>query len=129
MTAVLLDTHAWVWAFRDSALLSETARSAIATADAVHVSPVSVLEIAQKVRLGKWAEMEPFVDELPATLRNQGVIVSSLTPEIALHAGLRDWDHRDPFDRLLASTAEVMGLAFVTRDPAFAALPGLRVLW
>ena len=30
-------------------------------ADSVLVSPITFFEIAQKVRLGKWPEMEPFV--------------------------------------------------------------------
>ncbi len=53
MRAVLLDTHAWAWSL---------------AADTVMVSPISFFEIAQKVRLGQWPQMAPFVDELPARL-------------------------------------------------------------
>jgi PIN domain nuclease of toxin-antitoxin system len=37
-------------------------------ADIVLVSPITFFEVAQKVRLGKWPEMEPFVSQLPALL-------------------------------------------------------------
>ena len=129
MTAVLLDTHAWVWSITGDPLLSAPARSAIEAASIVYVSPISFFEIGQKVRLGKWPEMAPFASELGDVLRDQGGIAAPFTPEICLHASLRDWEHRDPFDRLLASSAELLGVPFVTKDPAFAGLQALRCVW
>ena len=129
MTAVLLDTHAWVWSLTDPGLLSLTARSAIDTADAVHVSPISFFEIGHKVRLGKWPEMEPHITGLPEILRQQGGLQAALTAEICLRAGVAEWPHRDPFDRLLAATAEMTGFPLVTRDAAFDALASVRCIW
>ena len=57
-------------------------------ADRVLVSPISFFEIAQKVRLGKWPEMELFVETLPTILEEQGGIVAGLDPEICLRAGI-----------------------------------------
>lgn len=125
---MLLDTHAIAWALRDDPALSEGARRAIAGADAVLVSPISLYEIGQKVRLGSWPEMAPHVETLPERLAEDGALVAPLTPQIALHASLMDWDHRDPFDRLLAATAESTATAFVSRDIAFDARP-LRRVW
>lgn len=105
MSAVLLDTHAWVWSFAEDGLLSDAARNAIESAEAVYVSPISFFEIGQKVRIGKWPEMEAMVDELPAILVEQGGITAPFTPQICLRASLWDWAHRDPFDRLIAATA------------------------
>lgn len=65
MTAVLLDTHAWVWSLDADDRLSAPARTAIAAADSVFVSPITFFEIAQKVRIGKWPEMERFVADCP----------------------------------------------------------------
>jgi PIN domain nuclease of toxin-antitoxin system len=129
VSAVLLDTHAWAWALGDASLLSDRARDAIATAQAVYVSPISFFEIGQKVRLGKWPEMAPHAANLPAILIQQGGIAAPFTPEICIHASLRDWDHRDPFDRMLASSAEILDLTLISKDPVFAELPGLRCLW
>ena len=40
-----------------------------------------------------------------------------------------DWAHRDPFDRVIATTAMVEGLLLVTDDDAFSLLDGIRTLW
>ena len=123
----LLDTHAFAWVLLDHPALSDDARRTIARADAVRVSPVSFYEIRQKVRLGRWPEMAPFVAELPDLLAQAGLLAAALTPAIALRASLLDWEHRDPFDRLIAATAEVTGVRLVSRDAAFDGLPQPRV--
>lgn len=40
-----------------------------------------------------------------------------------------DWDHQDPFDRVLAAQAMTESLTLVTKDRAFGILAGLRTLW
>jgi len=125
---VLLDTHAVAWAIRDDPALSEGARRAIAKADAVLISPASFHEIGQKVRVGRWPEMAPHVETLPERLARDGALVAPLTPAIALRASLMDWRHRDPFDRLIAATAEITGAQLVSRDAVFDGLP-IRRVW
>lgn len=129
MTQVLLDTHAWVWSFAEEGQLTQTALDMIAAADAVFVSPISFFEVGQKVRLGKWPEMEKFVERLPDILHEQGGIPASLTPEICLHASMRNWAHRDPFDRFLASTAQISKLTLVSKDKAFDELNEITRIW
>lgn len=119
MSAVLLDTHAWTWSLIDDARLSKAARAAIERATSVLVSPISFFEIAQKIRLGKWPEMAPFADRLPGLLAAQGGLAAPFDAEICLEAGLMAWDHRDPFDRLLAATARRHSLPLVSADSAF----------
>lgn len=119
MTAILLDTHAWAWSLSGDDRLSKPALAAIATADTVQVSPISFFEIAQKVRLGKWAEMEPFVERLPEILSEQGGMVAGFDPEVCVRAGIMDWPHPDPFDRLLAATALRYHLPLVSADTVF----------
>ncbi|TWB22023.1 PIN domain nuclease of toxin-antitoxin system [Nitrospirillum amazonense] len=89
------------------------------TAGAVLVSPITFFEIAQKVRLGTWPEMEPFVTQLPALLEQQGGLVATLEPAISITAGTMDWSHRDPFDRLLAATALHHNLPLVSANTMF----------
>lgn len=119
MTAVLLDTQAWAWSLMGDGRLSQRAQSAIEGADTVLVSPITFFEIAQKVRLGKWPEMEPFVDRLPALLDEQGGSVAGFDPAICIVAGRMDWAHRDPFDRMLAATAMLLNLPLVSADAVF----------
>lgn len=119
MTAFLLDTHAWVWSLAAERRLSPGAREAIERAEAVFVSPITFYEITRKVRLGKWPAMEPHVAGLPALLEKQGAATAPLDATVCTLAGTMEWDHRDPFDRLLAATALHYGLAIVSADAAF----------
>ena len=124
---VLLDTHAWAWSLIKPALLSERAHAAIASGPTL-VSPVSIFEIGQKVRIGRWPEMVPIVRDLPELVHEQGSLLAPLTSEICLDAGLADWPNRDPFDRLLGATARWMGVPLVTRDAVFAEA-GVACIW
>lgn len=85
----------------------------------VLVSPITFFEIGQKVRLGKWPEMEPFVGQLVALLGEQGGSVAGFDPAICIAAGMMPWPHRDPFDRLLAATAMHYNLPLVSADTVF----------
>ncbi|WP_420960190.1 type II toxin-antitoxin system VapC family toxin [Brucella sp. IR073] len=119
MTQILLDTHVWAWAIAGGGHLSAKAITAIEEADNVYISPVSLFEIGQKVRLGKWPEMAPFLKRLPGLIEEQGGYVAELSPAICLSAAIMDWPHRDPFDRFLAATALERGLVLVSADPVF----------
>lgn len=119
MTSVLLDTHAWAWSLAGDERLSSRALAAIQDADTVFVSPITFFEIAQKVRLGKWPEMAAFIDWLPSLLQLQGGVAAAFGPQTCLDAGMIDWAHRDPFDRLLAATARLDNHVLVSADAAF----------
>lgn len=94
----------------------------------LRVSPVSFFEIAQKVRLGKWPEMDGTLDGLEAELVRQGSVIAPLTQSICLRAGRLDWSHRDPFDRMIAATALHGGDTLISADTVFDALP-IRRIW
>ncbi len=119
MTSILLDTHAWAWSLAGDRRLSRQATATIESADAVLVSPISFFEIAQKVRLGKWPEMVPFVGQLAGLLSEQGGSVAGFDPAICIAAGMMTWVHRDPFDRLLAATAMHHNLPLISADTVF----------
>jgi PIN domain nuclease of toxin-antitoxin system len=119
LKAVLLDTHAWAWSLMGDDRLSEKARTAMMQAETILVSPISFFEIVQKVRLGKWPEMVPFIDQLPSVLDEQGGRIANLDPQICLAAAITPWAHRDPFDRMLAATAAHYDVPLVSADLVF----------
>ena len=121
MSAVLLDTHAWIWSLMDSGRLGGTVKTAILEADAVHVSPISAYEVVRKARLGKWPEIVP---HMHALLAEQQTLSAPLTRAVAARAAGLDWDHRDPFDRLIAATAIEMRWTLVSKDIEFDSLQG-----
>ena len=121
MSAVLLDTHAWIWGLMESARLGSRVKTAILDADAVYVSPISVYEVVRKAALGKWPEIVPHIDAL---LTEQQTVSAPFTRAVAARAGALDWTHRDPFDRFIAATAIEMGWELVSKDPEFDALEG-----
>ncbi len=130
MTVLLLDTHAYVWALTDPERLSGRARSAIEAANnALLVSAATAWEMAIKYRAGKWPEAEVLLaqhDDLTSRLGARGLDISAAD---AIRAGGLDWDHADPFDRLLAAQSLLHRAALVTRDAAFHELRGLTVIW
>ncbi|MGQ0563461.1 MAG: type II toxin-antitoxin system VapC family toxin [Gemmobacter sp.] len=129
MTGVLVDTHTFAWITTEPERLTRSARMLIDAADQTFVSVVSLYEIGQKVRLGKWPEMARTVRTLAEEAVAINVGLLPLTPPISLAAGLLDWPHRDPFDRMIAATALVLDLVLVSADTAFDTLPEVRRVW
>jgi len=125
---MLLDTGPLAMVIIGSARLTNTAKDAILSADRVTVSAISLYEIGQKVRLGKWPEMEPFVSELESLTLERGVEILPLTGSASLRASLLEWSHRDPFDRMIAAVALQEGVAVVSPDAAFDGI-GVSRVW
>ena len=119
LSHVLLDTHAWAWSLTGDARLSPNAVQAIEDAETVAISAISLYEIGQKVRLGKWREMEPHMLKLADFAVQQGGHLLPVSPKASLAAAALDWAHRDPFDRFIAATALVDGLTLVSADAVF----------
>ena len=127
---LLLDTHVLLWAWRDPARLSTTARELIEDASVeLLVSASSAWEIATKHRLGKLPDAAPIVLSYDRYLDHLGAHELPISSRHALAAGDLAWDHRDPFDRILAAQSILDGLPFVTSDTVFASLGGLHRIW
>jgi PIN domain nuclease of toxin-antitoxin system len=122
-----MDTHVWAWGLKDERRLSRAARDAIEQADTRFLSVISFFEIAQKVRIGKWPDMSDVVNDLPAVLDQQSGVLAPIDGPISLRAGLLEWEHRDPFDRMIAATAMARGLTLISADAAFDAV--VKRIW
>jgi PIN domain nuclease of toxin-antitoxin system len=130
VTTLLLDTHAYVWALTEPRRLSDRARAAIeAPSNIVLVSAATAWEMAIKYRAGKWPEAEILLaqhDDLTSALGARSLDISAAD---AIRAGSLDWDHGDPFDRMLAAQSLRQQAAMVTRDAVFGHLRGLSIIW
>ena len=92
------------------------------------VGPISLLEIALKNRIGKLPLPDPFGVMFPSSLTASDIHLLPLEPQHIEPLTRLPMHHKDPFDRLLAATVMVEGLALVSADPAFDAY-GLTRLW
>lgn len=118
MASYLLDTHVWAWSLL-SATTTSKMRELLSAADALHISAISLYEIRQKVRLGKWPEMEPHSANLLQLLERQGVDSIAVDTGISELAGALDWEHRDPFDRLIAASVIQSQVPLLSADEIF----------
>ena len=119
-----------MWAASDPKRLGAKARALMEEpATAVYVSAASAWEIATKVRLGKFPEAEPIYEQFSDIAARLGAELLSITSAHALRAGGMRWEHRDPFDRILATQAMSSDLTLLTRDQALHDLAGLSTAW
>jgi PIN domain nuclease of toxin-antitoxin system len=126
----LLDTHVMLWALTDPTRLGPTTRDVIANRSSrLVVSAVSAWEISTQHRLGKLPQADVLLGGYGKHLDRLGAIRLSVAEDHALLAGRLDWNHRDPFDRMLAAQAMIESLVIITSDPAFAGCPGVPTLW
>lgn len=127
---LLLDTHVVLWAFREAEKLPlKVAESISNSENELFVSAATAWEIASKQRIGKLPSAESLLVAYPEHLAHLGATELPITGRHALAAGQFDWEHRDPFDRVLAAQSMLESLPLVTADPAFHALPGVRTVW
>ncbi len=125
----LLDTHVLLWAFAEPNRLSPTAAEHLLTdANELLVSAASAWEIATKFRIGQLPHVGALLDQWDEALRRLRATPLPIDAAHALRAGLYQAGHRDPFDRVLAAQAELVGCPLLTTDPAFHEFP-ITTIW
>lgn len=133
MSAVIADTHTWLWAVLSPGKLSPAARSTLQSAldadDAIYLSAISLVEVAYLVEKGRFTEeaYRLLIDEVSNP--DNGYIVVPLDQLIA--QALRQIPREaipDMPDRIIAATAWHLGLPLVTRDSAIRTA-GLNTIW
>lgn len=125
----LLDTHALIWWWLGDPMLSRRVQDLLSRRQgSVHVSAVAGIEIALKVRAGRLPAMAEPLALFEQSVDDDGFRHLPVDHRHAIHAGLLDNDHKDPFDRLLAAQALLDGMTVITCDPKIAAF-GCDVIW
>ncbi len=109
----LIDTHVFLWFDASSPRLAERTRLLIARTDqTIFVSAASFWEVAIKRRDGKL-----IYDGAPRTAAaDAGFVELAIGADDAETAGGLDWDHRDPFDRMLVAQCLNRSLTLITAD-------------
>lgn len=126
--AYLIDTHVLLWWVFDDPKLGNESRAILKKPlNRIMVSSATAWEIATKHRIGKLPEAGPLLSDYHGLLAQMGFSDLLITPAHALRAGGLITAHRDPFDRMLMTQAELENLPILTYDPAFW-LEHLRVI-
>lgn len=126
----MLDTHVLLWMLTEPDRLPEPIRDTVVDRDTqLHVSAASAWEIATKQRLGKLPQSDVLVRVYRQHLEKLEVASVAITDDDSLLAGSMEWDHRDPFDRMIAAQCINGAHPLVTADEAFSTLAGVRVMW
>jgi PIN domain nuclease of toxin-antitoxin system len=124
---LLLDTHIWLWSLQSSRHLGHRVRQELKNStNEWWLSPVStwealVLRSKRKIELPQ--DLREWVALAVAPFRE-----APLTQEIALAAEQVILAHRDPADRFLAATAQVLDLTLVTADARLLGLGEIATL-
>lgn len=127
---LLLDTHALWWTFSEPARLSDEARAAILDSRTeILYSPVTPWELATKRHRGRLPEVGALLRAFPESAARIRATELPIASRHGLLAGRLEWDHRDPFDRMLAAQSILEGARLVTADRAFSTLPGVDIFW
>ena len=111
VTAVVLDTHAWIW----MAAGDERAGKLRGYAGRLLLPAIGVWETAMLAAKGR-LKLQPDVDTWVSQNLEAPVELEPLSSEISIRSSrLRDF-HGDPADRLIVATALVLRMSLVTAD-------------
>ncbi|MDR0877018.1 MAG: type II toxin-antitoxin system VapC family toxin [Treponema sp.] len=110
----LLDTHAMIWFVEDSPKLPKSIYSSIINGENF-VSAVSLWEVAIKMNINKFTfdgGFSPFFE----IVKKSGFEILPIKPEHLKGLMKLPLIHRDPFDRLIISTAVSENILLLTND-------------
>ena len=125
MSEVLLDTHVFMWWIDEPSRIRASWLDTILDPDnRVHVSAASAWEIETKKRIGKLR----FDHAVPEAVAEYQFEPLAINMEHASLAGSLNWDHRDPFDRMIVAQALEGDMILVSADEVMTSAPGVRVL-
>lgn len=123
MTALLLDTHIWLWYAEGNAdrlppssvkKLEQARQESGLRVSSISVWEVGVLHAKERIQLST-----PLRDWIRRALAPTGITLLPLDADTAVESTLLPGEpHGDPADRFLIATARTKGLVLATRDEA-----------
>lgn len=113
---IVLDTCALLWWTLEPAQLSKTALWQLNQQKMLWVSSISLWEIGLKLKNNK-LDIGMSIDKYVALLKELGTLTIVPVDEAVWLKNLAlEWDHRDPADRTIVATAELLQAQIATTD-------------
>jgi len=120
MRKYLLDTHVALWMALDSSKLTEKVKQIILSDDIKCISIVSVWEVAIKLDKNTpektFLELEGGLPGFYRVLKYNNLLVFPMRNAHLMQISTLPKHHKDPFDRLLISTAIAEKMTLITAD-------------
>ena len=126
----LLDTHIVLWLAENSPNLSDAVKTILLDENnEKYVCVASCWEVSIKLSLKKLG-LEGGTNEFYRIIQENGLEILQITAEHLAVLETLPFHHRDPFDRLLVSTAIADNLVLITADTQMMAYAGdnLRII-
>lgn len=125
---LLLDTHTVIWFLNGDKNLSEKAKNYILNIqNEKFVSIASIWEVAIKISLGKLS-FNKGTKGFVKLIEDNGFIILPIEINHIIELEKLSYYHRDPFDRIIISSAMADELTVVTKDENFQ-LYTVNCLW
>ena len=128
MTAVLIDTHIFLWLQTSPERVSHSLDLLENENTEVLLSAVSSWEIAVKWSIGKLPLPDAPDRYVPDVMQRNNINALPVMHTHALAVASLPTHHRDPFDRLLVAQAITEGLPLMTGDPLLRAYDA-ELIW
>ena len=126
---LILDTHVFLWFFLNDPRMGEAQRQVLRSeTNKLHLSSVSVFEMATKARIGKLPRSVEIDGLLDTIYEDYAYTELPVRASHSAIAGRLGGPHPDPIDRLQAAQSRVEGIPLMTGDPVFRAF-GVEVVW
>ncbi len=113
---IVLDTSALLYWTGAPDQLSSKARQRIDDAEHIIISSISIWEIGLKTAKGKLALTISLNEYVARLSKSDGIDIVSVDVDTWLANLALDWDHRDPADRTIVATAQLLDCELITSD-------------
>ena len=124
-----MDTHVLLWFLSGDDSLSVKVKKILKnTSNPCFVSIASIWEIAIKLNIGK-LQLDYDFDKLAELLYDNEIEIIQMTFDHVSTLLTLDDFHRDPFDRIILSTAKFEQIPIISKDQAFSNYEGVEVVW
>lgn len=130
MTAILLDTHVWIWlSSKKQKLLSGKAKKVINSTDQKWIAAISCWELAKLVEQNRIGFSIPTLTWIRRSLNQYNIKVADLSPEIAVESTVLRKFHSDPADQIIAATSRMLAMPLVTSDKRILDVSEVDTVW